>query len=317
MGSWTVFYPTTEITHYGVKGMKWGVRKEYELKGRTKSNSSRESDYDSWSDKKKTLVNAYSAIRYYKRLYEKDKGFKIFLEKHNDRDKINSIFDAFDKLSMEIYKRENSYDDATQKEMDAIQSLYTTLDKAYNNYLAEEEIKLEEAAKEMTEEEKEAAEAYFEMLKKVKSLPALPNGAKMEILDGLEVRSTLEPPKSSENLAYRYTDPTGVRRVFSPSEYDALVKKIEEDQGRLFDYRKTTKVNAEQNAQYVLRSESRANASNLKPVKVKKGKKVDTGGPVGQGVTVAGPGKKDVPVEKLVSQILNDIEFNKRRDRYE
>lgn len=83
-------YSNSYLAHYGVKGMKWGVRHDYEpigrkkrVKNQTEDDSSQkdatESDKKKWSTKKKVLVAGAAIVAAYATYKFVDSGSAVRL----------------------------------------------------------------------------------------------------------------------------------------------------------------------------------------------------------------------------------------------
>lgn len=249
------------LIHYGVKGMKWGVRKDRDVKkgssGKVLYRAKKEGssikvtrpkdfvvdDPGFHSEEHVALLNsqhpgAYKAMQSIRLFTSKmsDEPFLTYcirndisvtdiLERYK-RAQIDNDWDALVKVGEEMNDAWNAYTLAVGEDP----SLANTIE---DNIFLEQMTKAREA---------------------LNNIQPLPAGASAEIgrlPDG--------------TLGIAYTDPTGeTTQVYSANEYSALEKRVEKDRKAKIDYRKRR----------TTRSREVSVDTNAKPVSVKKNKKI-------------------------------------------
>lgn len=202
-----------ELLHYGVKGMKWGVRKERETKSRggqlLDSNYSDKHDSD--------YVAAFKMYNRVSQAYVTDKNFKKFVEDTGRKESFEQAMDYFedslDKISGIFPKARNER-----------QQIGEALQKVYDEYKNTPEAQSSEAEKNFHKE-------FAEM---VDSRPQdLPRGTTLRVAGEYIDDDNIIGPY------YVLTTATGKKTKYTYDQLDLLKRDIDIERKKKYDYRET------------------------------------------------------------------------------
>lgn len=248
-----------ELLHYGVKGMKWGVRKEYKSKGR-------DGGFGKNSEKVKTFkkrgegisaeefaegagidlstfglvsdwdqtVSAYGVA---KNAWLSDRAFNQWLERSGNKKEFEDCIKEWD--SME-YSDEND-----KKRMEIAKNMLSI----YDEYRAD-------PSEQSEEEEKEYHKIFAEMVDKMPK--PLPKGVR------LTVKGMYIPGGLTVGPFWIMTNAAGEQTRYNSDQLDALKRDIEEESKKTYGFNETA----------VGKRVREKNVTSSKPVKVQKGKSI-------------------------------------------
>lgn len=276
-----------ELIHYGVKGMRWGVRKERETDkrgwkyGDTKNKEAKEREKQTQEKKKRIernkrrLEHTETFIQENLQAIKDDPKIKRRMYANYDRKDVDRFLSAFDTW-VNLLDEDKYTDEGVALLNDYSLELYQhVLDAMYDE---EEYLQYQN----LTEEERESMDMFFALKNNLTKIgdslgfgqtvrlayydqPLQPG--KGPLYDGFDGLSQVSP----DTLSLMYIDPTGKEYFFKADEYDKLKSTVDADRKKNWDFRERSTAKEEQ-----------ANAKRRKmyadekiPVKVKKGKKVD------------------------------------------
>lgn len=257
----------SSLTHYGVKGMRWGVRKDKETSGSRSSGNKNQKKtftaeelvaghpgerYDPNDIKKSDFSQAMSVIITLRTRLAEDKAFVEYLDKNGHKDYSNKVDRMFDIMLDESTNRDDYVKDAKE--------LYDIWVK-YNSNPEEH----------LSEDDKTLMEIRYTMGNKLMDYLE-ENG--IVLRDNQEIIPVCEFTNGELLCYYQYKRGDGKTYRAELDEIEDLMEVISKDSERLKDFRNTSKAKTREK-----------NISTSNKVTIKKGKKVNTEGKVGKGDT--------------------------------